>query len=178
MRALCPLRARADSAVLGGLGTPPRSDTQHRRNQPGSSAPKGDGSVRLDPGHDLRPGVYCQAHKLLCRSLCQPHTHTHARARARTHTHTHSPSSLSVRLTAATAQNVAWTRGHYRLVNWMPTKFLILFASVRLSSTHARARTQRDRLSLSLRQAVQHTLAAHRWLVTLGRRGRCVRATR
>jgi hypothetical protein len=25
--------------------------------------------------------------------------------------------------------NVAWTRGHYRLVNWAPTQFLILFAS-------------------------------------------------
>eukprot|EP01044_Picomonas_judraskeda_P005761 COSAG03_NODE_553_length_6971_cov_3.971624_1_plen_212_part_00 len=76
----------------------PRSDTQHRRNQPGSSAPKGDCSVRLDPGHDLRPGVYYQVHTLLCRSLCQPHTRTHA------HAHTHTHSFLSVRLTAATAE--------------------------------------------------------------------------
>ena len=25
--------------------------------------------------------------------------------------------------------NIAWTKGHYKLVNWMPSQFLILFAS-------------------------------------------------
>lgn len=29
----------------------------------------------------------------------------------------------------ARGQNVAWTKGHYKLVNWLPAQFLILFAS-------------------------------------------------
>lgn len=44
-------------------------------------------------------------------------------------------------LTACTAQNVPWTRGHYKLVNWMPAKFLILFASVRSQVGHSMSRT-------------------------------------